>query len=764
MSKSLTARRSLLLAGVAALAPLCAAAAAHADVVDAVADEVVETQPGQNVTQVEEVIVTGQIAFRNRTDDENPILSYDLDYFQRFEPTSVGEMLKRVPGVTFTSDVLEFDGVSMRGLPPGYTTVLINGRRAPGGEDDGSFFVDRIPAELVERIEIIRSPRADQPSDGVAGALNIVLKEGASIAGGFVRGGALINEDGGVRPSASIGYAGNTENTSFWAGLNYQGRRNPKEKTSFRYDGDGNLDNIEYQDDTRDGVDISANAELTRWFDNGRLRFNALAVDTDRDEDEVSLEYVDDGTGSFTELDGAEIQAERISQQTYALGMDGEFRMGMGELDFDLAYSSFRDETSSTTWAGDDEASAELDEVVALDITDDEFSGGLAYTVESGALEFKFGMDALLKERDAAEVEFDIEDDGTVGDPDPEPGAIYTIEERRLEPYVRLTWTPSPQFTLDGGVRFESTDRDVSSDLGEVSSTSEEFFPSLHATWRPTAQDQFRASVARTQRRPDYSFLAPYIADEEPGDEDALRGNPDLISETAYGLDMGYEHRIGTLGVFGVNLFYRDVSDIIELVNTGLEVNEDGETPEAGDDVYNLYEPRNIGDGTTWGVEVDFSAPLDFVGLPDTGLFFNYTWMDSEVTDPFTGEERPFRNQPSNVYNIGFIHTVNPWDMSFGASLYGRDEGYESGLDETIVVDYDQDLEAFIERRFGDRVVVRLAAMNLLDKEKREDFLKYDGDSVEEILDNRRNGIIDEIEAESERSGVLYQITLRATF
>ena len=304
----------------------------------------------------------------------------------------------------------------------------------------------------------------------------------------------------------------------------------------------------------------------------------------------------------------------------------------------------------------------------------------------------------------------------------------------------------------------------MSSDLGEVSSTSEEFFPSLHATWRPTALDQFRASVARTQRRPDYSFLAPYIADEEPGDEDALQGNPDLISETAYGLDMGYEHRIGSLGVFGVNLFYRDVSDIIELVNTGLEVNEDGETPEAGDDVYNLYEPRNIGDGTTWGVEVDFSAPLDFVGLPDTGLFFNYTWMDSEVTDPFTGEERPFRNQPSNVYNLGFIHTVNAWDMSFGASLYGRDEGYESGLDETIVVDYDQDLEAFIERRFGDRVVVRLAAMNLLDKEKREDFLKYDGDSVEEILDNRRNGIIDEIEAESERSGVLYQITLRATF
>src|SRR3546814_8252959 len=78
-------------------------------------------------------------------------------------------MLKRVPGATFTSDVLEYDGVQMRGLPSGFTQVLINGRRAPGGEADRSFFVDRLPAELVERIEIVRAPRADQPSEGVAG-------------------------------------------------------------------------------------------------------------------------------------------------------------------------------------------------------------------------------------------------------------------------------------------------------------------------------------------------------------------------------------------------------------------------------------------------------------------------------------------------------------------------------------------------------------------------------------------------------------------
>src|SRR5690606_1328493 len=161
--------------------------------------------------------------------------------------------------------------------------------------------------------------------------------------------------------------------------------------------------------------------------------------------------------------------------------------------------------------------------------------------------------------------------------------------------------------------------------------------------------DQFRASWARTQRRPEYSFLAPYLASEEPADEDALQGNPLLENEFATGFDVGYERRLGSRGVFGVNLFYREIENLIELTDTGTEVDEDGGPVDPGDDAYNLVEPRNIGDGTTWGLEVDLSTPLDMVGLPDTGVFFNYTWLESEVVDPWTGVERQFRNQPQNV-------------------------------------------------------------------------------------------------------------------
>lgn len=69
-------------------------------------------------TRVSEIIITGQPVFRNRTEETAPVLSYDLEYFQRFEPLTVGDALKRVPSVAFLSDVLESDGVRLRGLNP----------------------------------------------------------------------------------------------------------------------------------------------------------------------------------------------------------------------------------------------------------------------------------------------------------------------------------------------------------------------------------------------------------------------------------------------------------------------------------------------------------------------------------------------------------------------------------------------------------------------------------------------------------------------
>ena len=181
-----------------------------------------------------------------------------------------------------------------------------------------------------------------------------------------------------------------------------------------------------------------------------------------------------------------------------------------------------------------------------------------------------------------------------------------------------------------------------------------------------------------------------------------------LRNEKAWGVDIGYERRLGGSGIVGVNLFYRDINDLIELIAIG--DNGDGQ----------LFTPRNIGNGKTWGVEFDLSAPLTFIGAPDTGIFANYTYLDSEVIDPFTGEKRRFNNQPHHVYNIGFIQTVRSVDASFGATVSGRSGASASNFDETVDLRYDPDLEAFVEKRIGKHFVLRFSVQDILRRTKSE--------------------------------------------
>ncbi|MGE0024218.1 MAG: TonB-dependent receptor plug domain-containing protein, partial [Hyphomicrobium sp.] len=91
-----------------------------------------ETVLAQEVQTTDELVVYGTIVTRNRTDTVAPVLNYDLEYFQRFEPISAGDALKRVPGVSFSSDMLEYDQVQLRGLPSTYAQVQINGQNMTG--------------------------------------------------------------------------------------------------------------------------------------------------------------------------------------------------------------------------------------------------------------------------------------------------------------------------------------------------------------------------------------------------------------------------------------------------------------------------------------------------------------------------------------------------------------------------------------------------------------------------------------------------------
>jgi outer membrane receptor protein involved in Fe transport len=747
---------------------------------------------------VEELIVTGEIKFRNREESAAPVLSYDLDYFQRFEPLTAGDALKRVPSVTFLSDVLESDGARMRGLDPGYTQILINGERVPGAGADRSFFVDRIPAELIERVEIVRSPSANRSGDAVAGAINIVLRDALAIDGGYLRAGGILLSDDKIKPTVAGVWGGQIGEGRLLVGASIQGRRNPKSKTSWRYDEPGaDINDVEVQSDVRNGTDYSANASyVTPLGEDVELRLSGVFVRTDRTQFEQSTEY-DEGVLEPASIKTTNVNPLDILTDNYSL--DGRIKAKMlgGETTFKLSYAAIndrQDEYEDETTYDDDKKPYPEDDVFESEKTrtrlkDQEWAGALQHKLSLSDRGFdgatlEFGVQAVDKTRNnnvsSTETEVEIDDapkprpqiPGAYDPFEPIAGGLNRIKERRIDPYVMLSGADGP-IKWEAGLRYETTkvtvtDETADDDDARLTKNSYQFLlPSANVKIALSQADRITASVARTVRRPNFNFLSPALLEGEYGDNDFL-GDPNLKPESAWGGDLGFEHRMGRRGVAGVNVFYRRVSNLIELVNTGAfsdeaqgnyeDAIEDGDTPAqaAGELTSFVLTAANIGKAEVYGIEFDLSTPLDFIGLPDTGVFFNYSLLDSKVTDDFGS--RRFNDQAKYVLNVGFIQDVRPWNAAFGATFRKQGSSFGRIVGEEVTTTYGADLEVFLEKRFGDSMVVRLIGSNLLDSAKRESFNKFN--TIEDQMDRS----FDEYELERETAGPVFQLVVRKTF
>lgn len=745
----------------AAFAPLAFAAPAFAD--DAVAPQQAQQAP---VTALEEIVVTGQPAMRNRTDDVVPTLSYDLEYFQRFEPLTAGDALKRVPSVAFLSDVLESDGVRMRGLDSGYTQILINGERVPGAGLDRSFFVDRIPAELIERVEVVRSSSANRSGDAVAGAINIVMRDAVSLDGGYLRLGALNwqdNEYGQWGGTYGAVWGGQVGAGRLLLGANIQDRRNPKEKYSQRFDEpNGELQNTEVQTDTRDGTDYSFNAAYEVDVFGGELELSGLFVRTDRFQDEDSIEY---DTGVETEANIAVVNDNDLDIRTDNLQLNMKYELDMfgGETSFKLGYASIDDDQYETEYESEylRDALAYPDEdrftadATQTDLKDEEVSGAVEHRRDLGAgMELEFGVQWNQKDRKTLitapdRVRFNVANGGSNTDTTWSFGAFEgeetSIEETRIDPYVMLSGE-NGALKWEAGLRYETTDTSIAD--GEAIDTDYAFLlPSASVRFQLNESDRLIFSAARTVRRPNFDRLSPVLLEEEVGDSDFV-GNPYLKPESAWGVDAGFERRLGRRGVFGVNAFYRDITDLIEDVNTG----EEGS---AGPGAF-IYSVDNVGDGQVWGVEFDLSTPLDFIGMETTGVFLNYSWLDSSVED-FMGDRR-FNSQSEYVFNAGFTHDIPSWGAAFGATYRKQGDALSRVLVEEVKTAYGADLEIFVEKKVAENIVIRFTGSNLLNASKDETFDKFN--SVEEQISRD----YDEYELETEEAGPWFQVVARMAF
>lgn len=158
---------------------------------------------------LDEVVVKGQRSDMKLEVDRK---SFNVDQQISAAGGSASEALENIPSVEVDND----GNISLRGNSS--VEVWINGKASGLTSDNRAEILKQLPAESIERIEVIDNPSAKFSAEGSAGIINIVLKKdrkagyyGSIQAGGDTRGGANtsfnINYSSSVFDAyASIGY------------------------------------------------------------------------------------------------------------------------------------------------------------------------------------------------------------------------------------------------------------------------------------------------------------------------------------------------------------------------------------------------------------------------------------------------------------------------------------------------------------------------------------------------------------------------------
>lgn len=142
----------------------------------------------EDAKQLNEVTVTGQRTTMKLEVDRK---SFDVGQLISNAGQSASDVLDNVPSIEVDND----GNVSLRGNSS--VEVWINGKASGLTSDNRAQILQQLPAESIERVEVIDNPSAKFSAEGSAGIINIVLKKdrkagyyGSVQAGGDTRGGA----------------------------------------------------------------------------------------------------------------------------------------------------------------------------------------------------------------------------------------------------------------------------------------------------------------------------------------------------------------------------------------------------------------------------------------------------------------------------------------------------------------------------------------------------------------------------------------------
>ena len=681
------------------------------------------------ITKLEAVTSYGeQTALQQRKQSPNSVVVVDQEQIERFNDITAGDVLRRLPGVLFGGAPGESKDVRIRGLDKEYSQVLINGRRIPGGGEKREFQLDKLPAQLIERVEVIRSPSADMDAQGIAGTINIVLKSSPkmplfTMTAGI---GQLKGEDS--KPNFNIAYGAQTGDLGYLLNMNVQQRQLLKDKTKQSFKADGSADKLETENEDKQFDEL----HFAPSFDWALSKYDQLIIEplllvSDEDKTKDKQKFKGDGS-----IDGRELELEEKQRSNRGLFGQWLHQYGSGnEFSLALNVQESKEEKNKvkTAYKGEDnldkienEIEDKSDKEWALTLKNKSFVGENHTLVT--------GIEIINKDRNKIKTKTETKKGKTKEKS--EGKDKYSIKEQRVNFYILDEYSLSERQLLTPGIRLEWTDTDVSGSTGTTSSSTDSFWsPSLHYLFNWTQATNIRASITNTKRRPKFDDLAPYVDSKDGTLNDPDKaGNPDLLPETATGFDVGIEHYFAKQsGSIGLNVFYRDISDKIESRINYNSVNERYEVSSI-----------NVGEAVLKGIELDANIDMTTFGVNGLTLSSNVTFLDGDITDQVTGNKSPFKEQADYVYNIGFDHRLPAvdvsWGMNFNQISAREGEEVKDGKQTLETAEIEKYLDLYIKKSFVNGTEIRFSVQNILetDSEKNKTIFKDDG-SVDKFED-----------------------------
>ena len=694
--------------------------------------------------------------------EDEATVTYPRSYFAEYGSVTAKDMLDRIPGVGSTTGGGSSSSGGVRGGGGGSggrgfgsgsssSEILINGKRTAGKNNQTSGILNRITADQVDYIQIIRGTSGELDGRGSGQVVNIVTFEEVSASSLQYQINADHQYDGHTQPGGDLSYSNRIGGLDLVLSAVAEPRYNHEESKEDSVLGDLSSNDRVIEERTTQQTSYEYTANLGYEFsDKTSARFNALYSQNDNP---TKLER---STTDFTEQPNAIVnQFEDIpgNQDNWEIGGDFETFFNNGDR-FKVLFVLNQDNRDSTRERFDlfNDGSSEKNLFLKSGSVTEEEIVRSSYTMDMfTAQDIEFGAERAVTTLDSNLALGLPNSNGAPSSafgglvPIPVSNANSIVEETRYEPFLIHNWVINPRMSLESHVLYEYSEIEQKGDV--YNKRDFDFIkPKVDFRYDITPTLQLRGSVEKIVTQLRFSdFVA--ATDDQDEDSNTFAGNTNLRQEWFWKYDFNAEYRLpNDAGVVDANLFYHDHHDVIEKID--VSPSEDNLKSANG----------NIGDGKMYGLRVNASVRMQMIGMPNLLVSSGWGVQDSEIEDPFTGIDRRFARYGRGRWTLSFRHDIPQWSMNWGGSWSNRFDGNEKIYDIDDVLDLrgDPSTSVFAEWISPNGTSWRFDARGLGSNDQCRERMRFVG--------RLSTGILEEIENRCSTRGWTTSLKITGTF